>query len=69
MDLTRAFSRLKRRERELLWLAYAQGSSHEEIGADARAQDRQHQAAAVPARRRKLAELLRGARGGEGSNA
>lgn len=33
MDLARAFGRLKRRERELLWLAYAQGSSHEEIGA------------------------------------
>ena len=33
LDLRLAFSRLKRRERELLWLAYAQGSSHEEIGA------------------------------------
>lgn len=33
LDLTRAFGRLKRRERELLWLAYAQGSSHAEIGA------------------------------------
>jgi RNA polymerase sigma-70 factor (ECF subfamily) len=33
LDLTRAFGRLKRRERELLWLAYAQGSTHEEIGA------------------------------------
>jgi len=33
LDLTRAFDRLKRRERELLWLAYAQGSSHQEIGA------------------------------------
>jgi RNA polymerase sigma-70 factor (ECF subfamily) len=33
IDLTRAFGRLKRRERELLWLAYAEGSSHEEIGA------------------------------------
>lgn len=32
VDLVRAFGRLKRRERELLWLAYAQGSSHEEIG-------------------------------------
>lgn len=32
MDLARAFSRLKRRERELLWLAYAHGSSHREIG-------------------------------------
>jgi RNA polymerase sigma-70 factor (ECF subfamily) len=33
LDLRLAFGRLKRRERELLWLAYAQGSSHEEIGA------------------------------------
>jgi RNA polymerase sigma-70 factor (ECF subfamily) len=33
LDLSRAFRRLKRRERELLWLAYAEGSSHEEIGA------------------------------------
>ena len=32
LDLSRAFGRLKRRERELLWLAYAQGSSHAEIG-------------------------------------
>jgi RNA polymerase sigma-70 factor (ECF subfamily) len=32
-DLHRAMTRLKRRERELLWLAYAQGSTHEEIGA------------------------------------
>ena len=32
MDLLRALDRLKRRERELLWLAYAQGSSHQEIG-------------------------------------
>jgi len=31
-DVRRAMARLKPRERELLWLAYAQGSSHEEIG-------------------------------------
>jgi len=30
-DLKRAMARLTERERELLWLAYAQGSSHEEI--------------------------------------
>jgi RNA polymerase sigma-70 factor (ECF subfamily) len=30
-DVRRAFGRLKPRERALLWLAYAQGSSHREI--------------------------------------
>ena len=30
-DLDRAMAQLKPRERELLWLAYAHGSSHEEI--------------------------------------
>jgi RNA polymerase sigma-70 factor (ECF subfamily) len=33
IDLTRAMQRLKPRERSLLWLAYAQGFSHEEIAA------------------------------------
>ena len=31
VDLGRAMARLKPRERDLLWLAYAQGSSHREI--------------------------------------
>jgi len=33
LDVTRAMSQLKPRERSLLWLAYAQGASHEEIAA------------------------------------
>src|SRR3954467_11177331 len=33
LDVTRALSHLKPRERSLLWLAYAQGASHEEIAA------------------------------------
>jgi RNA polymerase sigma-70 factor, ECF subfamily len=31
LDLSRAMARLKSRERDLLWLAYAHGSSHHEI--------------------------------------
>jgi RNA polymerase sigma-70 factor, ECF subfamily len=33
LDVTRAMSQLKPRERSLLWLAYAQGATHEEIAA------------------------------------
>jgi len=33
LDVTRAFRRLGVRERALLWLAYAQGASHQEIAA------------------------------------
>src|SRR5205823_5469750 len=31
LDLSRAMQQLKPRERSLLWLAYAEGSSHQEI--------------------------------------
>jgi RNA polymerase sigma-70 factor (ECF subfamily) len=30
-DLTRAMSRLRPRDRAMLWLAYAEGASHDEI--------------------------------------
>ena len=33
IDVTRAMSQLKPRERAMLWLAYALGASHEEIAA------------------------------------
>jgi RNA polymerase sigma-70 factor (ECF subfamily) len=32
IDVRRAFRQLKARERQLLWLAYVEGSSHEDIG-------------------------------------
>jgi RNA polymerase sigma-70 factor (ECF subfamily) len=32
LDVTSALARLRRRDRAMLWLAYAQGASHEEIG-------------------------------------
>jgi RNA polymerase sigma-70 factor (ECF subfamily) len=60
LDLTRAFGRLKRRERELLWLAYAQGSSHEEIGAALGLKTGSIKPLLFRARH-KLAALLRGA--------
>lgn len=59
LDLTRAFARLKRRERELLWLAYAQGSSHEEIGAALGLKTGSIKPLLFRARQ-KLAALLRG---------
>jgi RNA polymerase sigma-70 factor (ECF subfamily) len=59
LDLTRSLARLKPRERDLLWLAYAQGSSHKEI-----AEALGLKAASVKLllfrARRRLAALLRG---------
>jgi RNA polymerase sigma-70 factor (ECF subfamily) len=63
LDLTRAFGRLKRRERELLWLAYAQGSSHAEIGAALGLKTGSIKPLLFRARH-KLAGLLRGAPSG-----
>jgi len=59
IDLRRALTRLKRRERELLWLAYAQGSSHAEIGVALGLRTGSIKPLLFRARRR-LAELLRG---------
>jgi RNA polymerase sigma-70 factor (ECF subfamily) len=57
IDLTRAMARLTRRERNLLWLAYAQGSSHEEIAASLGLKTASIKALLFRARRR-LASLL-----------
>jgi RNA polymerase sigma-70 factor (ECF subfamily) len=57
IDLRRAMARLTRRERNLLWLAYAQGSSHEEIAASLGLKAGSIKPLLVRARRR-LAALL-----------
>jgi RNA polymerase sigma-70 factor (ECF subfamily) len=65
-DFTRAMSRLKPRERAMLWLAYAEGASHREI-ADVLGVRPTSLKIMLFRARRKLAELLgRGpARGGQ----
>ena len=68
LDLHRALQGLKRRERELLWLAYAQGSSHQEIGKTLGLKTGSIKPLLFRARRR-LAELLRGGRGKAGTDA
>jgi RNA polymerase sigma-70 factor (ECF subfamily) len=60
-DLRRAMGHLKPRERELLWLAYAQGSSHREIAECLGLRTGSVKLLLFRARRR-LASLLRGAR-------
>lgn len=57
-DLTRALAQLKPRERALLWLAYAQGSSHREI-ADALALKASSIKPLLFRARQKLATVLR----------
>jgi RNA polymerase sigma-70 factor, ECF subfamily len=56
-DLTRAMSRLKPRERSMLWLAYAEGASHREI-ADVLGVNPASMKLLLFRARRKLAELL-----------
>jgi len=61
VDLDRAMAQLKPRERAMLWLAYAQGSSHREIAAVVGVKSESVKPLLFRARR-KLAELLGGAR-------
>lgn len=58
-DLRRAMARLRPRDRELLWLAYAQGSSHREIASSLGLRTGSIKLMLFRARRR-LADLLRG---------
>jgi RNA polymerase sigma-70 factor (ECF subfamily) len=60
IDLSRAMARLKPRERSLLWLAYAQGSSHEEIATALRLRTSSIKALLFRARRRLAAALREG---------
>jgi RNA polymerase sigma-70 factor (ECF subfamily) len=65
-DLARGLAQLKPRERDLLWLAYAQGSSHREIAETLGLKTGSVKLLLYRARRR-LASLLRtGARGSAG---
>ena len=57
-DLRRAMARLSLRERQLVWLAYGQGSSHEEIAGALGLKTRSIKPLLFRARR-KLAKLLR----------
>ena len=58
-DLTRAMARLAPRQREMLWLAYAQGASHDEIASALGVKTASIKAMLFRARR-TLAGLLKG---------
>jgi len=58
-DVRRALAQLRPSQRQMLWLAYAQGSSHEEI-AEVLGVTRASVKALLFRARRKMAELLRG---------
>jgi RNA polymerase sigma-70 factor, ECF subfamily len=60
-DLVRAMAQLKPRERELLWLAYAQGESHKDIAETLGVKTASIKMLLFRARR-NLAALLRGSR-------
>lgn len=60
-DVRRAFAQLRPRDRELLWLAYAQGSTHHEI-ANALGLKTSSIKLLLFRARRRLADLLRGHR-------
>jgi RNA polymerase sigma-70 factor (ECF subfamily) len=60
-DLSRALAQLKPRERQLLWLAYAQGETHRDIAETLGVKTASIKMLLFRARRR-LAGLLRGAR-------
>jgi RNA polymerase sigma-70 factor (ECF subfamily) len=64
IDLSRAMAQLKPRERSLLWLAYAQGCSHEEIAAMVGVKTASMKALLHRARRRLLALLTAPRTGG-----
>jgi RNA polymerase sigma-70 factor (ECF subfamily) len=68
IDLGRALHRLKPRERSLLWLAYAQGFSHEEIAATLGLKTASLKALLFRARRRLLTVMTTGGRGGRKSS-
>ena len=66
--IRRAMARLKRRDRALLWLAYAQGASHDEIGSSLGLKSASVRSMLFRARRR-LADVIGGMRPGGGARA